>query len=145
MAVTKQMKPPAGMCQTATQVKVLSSEIINIEEADSVHRLEGCMNCAVRAKRGLLFRSLRPWYGTERKLSEPGRPVQFLRKQIPGNNLKRRGFRDDCTGVGLIHSRGVAGVMPCEDMIHSKGLALVCKGERKHVPIIELEDTCKQN
>jgi hypothetical protein len=51
--------------------------------------------------------------------------VQFLREQIPGNNLKRRGFRDDCTGVGLIHSRGVAGAMPCEDMIHSKGLALV--------------------
>ena len=145
MAVTKQMKPPAGMCQTATQVKVLSFEISNIEEADSFHGLEGCMNCAVRARRGLLFRSLRPWYGTERKLSEPGRPVQFLRKQIPGNNLKRRGFRDDCTGVGLIHSRGVAGVMPCEDMIHSKGLALVCKGKGKHVPIIELEDTCKQN
>lgn len=145
MAVTKQMKPPAGMSQTATQVKVLSSEIFNIEEADSFHVLEGCMNCAVRAKRGLLFRSLRPWYGTERKLSEPGRPGQFLRKQIPGNNLKRRGFRDDCTGVGLIHSRGVAGVMPCEDMFHSKGLALVCKGKGKHVLITELEATCKQN
>ena len=119
------MKPPAGMYQTATQVKVLSSEIFDVEEADSFHVLEGCMNCAVKAKRGLLFRSLRPWYDTERKLSEPGRPVQFLREQIPGNNLKRRGFRDGCTGVGLIHSRGVAGVMPCEDIIHSKGLALV--------------------
>ena len=125
MEVTKQMKPPAGIYQTATQVKVLSSEIFDVEEADSFHVLEGCMNCAVKAKRGLLFRSLRPWYDTERKLSEPGRPVQFLREQIPGNNLKRRGFRDGCTGVGLIHSRGVAGVMPCEDMIHSKGLALV--------------------
>jgi hypothetical protein len=35
--------------------------------------------------------------------------------------------------------------MPCEDMIHSKGLALVCKGKGKHVLITELEDTCKQN
>ena len=125
MEVTKQMKPPVGMFQTETQVKVLSSEIFDVEEADSFHLLEGCMNCAVKAKRGLLFRSLRPWYDTERKLSEPGRPVQFLREQIPGNNLKRRGFRDDCAGVGLIHSRGVTGVMPCEDIIHSKGLALV--------------------
>ena len=139
------MKPPAGMFQTATQVKVLSSEIFNIEEADSFHLLEGCINCTAMARRGLLFRSLRPWYDTERKLSEPGRPVQFLREQILGNNPKRKGFRDDCTGVGLIHSRGVAGVMPCEDVIHSKGLALVCKGKGKHVLIIELEDTCKQN
>jgi hypothetical protein len=123
--VTKQMKPPAGMCQTATKVKVLSPEIFNIEEADSFHLLEGRISCTVMARCGLLFRGLRPWYDTERKLSEPGRPVQFLREQIPGNNLKRRGFRDDCAGVGLIHSRGVTGVMPCEDIIHSKGLALV--------------------
>ncbi len=125
MEVTKQMKPPAGMCQTATKVKVLSCEIFHVEEADSFHMLEGSISCAVKAKRSLLFRSLRPWYDTERKLSEPGRPVQFLREQITGNNLKRRGFRDDCAGVGLIHSRGVTGVMPCEDIIHSKGLALV--------------------
>ncbi len=125
MEVTKQMKPPAGMYQTATQVKVLSSEIFNIEEADSFHMLEGSISRADMARCGLLFRSPRPWYDTERKVSEPGRPVQFLCEQIPGNNSKRRGFRDDYTGVGLIHSRGVAGVMPCEDMIHSKGLALV--------------------
>ena len=125
MEVTKQMKPPAGMCQTATKVKVLSSEIFNIEEADSFHLLEGSISRTVKARCGLLFRGLRPWYGIERKISEPGRPVQFLCKQIPGNNPKRKGFRDDCAGGGLIHSRGVAGVMPCEDIIHSKGLALV--------------------
>lgn len=83
------MKPPVGMCQTATQVKVLSSEIFDVEEADSFHLLEGCMNCAVKAKCGLLFRSLGPWYDTARKLSEPGRPVQFLCEQIPGNNLQK--------------------------------------------------------
>jgi len=122
---TKQMKPPAGMFQTATKVKVLSPEIIDVEEADSFHALEGCMSCTAMARCGLLFRGLRPWYGTERKLSEPGRPVQFLFWQKPGNDPKRRGFGDDCAGVGLIHSRGVAGVMPCEDIIHSKGLALI--------------------
>jgi len=139
------MKPLEGIYQTATKVKVLSSEITNVEEADSFHLLEGCISCTAIARCGLLFRGLRPWYGTERKLLEPGRPAQFLPKQIPGNDPKRRGFRDDCAGVGLIHSRGVAGVMPCEEKIHSKGLALICKGKGKHVLTTELEDTCKQN
>ena len=76
------MKPPAGMFQTATKVKVLSSEIFDVEEVDSFHVLEGCISCTAMARCGLLFRSLRPWYGTERKLSEPGRPVQFLREQF---------------------------------------------------------------
>jgi len=108
------MKPPEGMYQTATKVKVLSPEIINIEEADSFHLLEGSMNYTAMARSGSLFRGLGPWYGTERKLSEPGRPALFLQRQIPGNNLERREFRDDSVGVGLIHSRGVVGVMPCE-------------------------------
>jgi hypothetical protein len=72
-------------------------------------------------------------------LSEPGRPVLFLQRRIPGNDLERRGFRDDSAGVGLIHSRGVAGVMPCEERIHSKGLALICKGKGKHDTATELE------
>ena len=46
-------------------------------------------------------------------------------------------------GVGLTHSRGVAGVMPCEfkSEEHSKGLALIRKGEVRHSPITELEYT----
>jgi hypothetical protein len=139
------MEPPEGMYQTATQVKVLSPEITNIEEADSVHKLEGSMSCTAMARYSLLFRGLRPWYGTERKLLEPGRPVLFLQGQKPGNNLERRGFGDDSAGVGLIHSRGVAGVMPCEEIIHSKGLALLCKGKGKHVTTTELEGTCERN
>jgi hypothetical protein len=139
------MEPPEGMYQTATQVKVLSPEITNIGEADSVHKLEGSMSYTAMARYSVLFRGLRPWYGTERKLSEPGRPVLFLQRQIPGNNLERREFRDDSAGVGLIHSRGVAGVMPCEERVHSKGLALICKGKGKHVSTPELEGTCEQN
>jgi len=145
VAVTKQMKPPEGMYQTATQVKVLSPENPHIEEADSIHELEGRINHSVMASYGLLFRGLSPWYGTERKLSEPGRPVLFLQRRIPGNNSKRRGSGEDSTGVGLIHSRGVAGVMSCEERIHSKGLALICKGKGKHVLTTELEKTCKRN
>ena len=145
MEATKQMKPPEGKCQTATKVKVLSPEKTNIEEADSFHKLEGRINHTVMARYSLLFRGLRPWYGTERKLSEPGRPVLFLQRQIPGNNLERRGFRDGSAGVGLIHSRGVAGVMSCEERIHSKGLALICKGKGKHVSTTELEGTCERS
>ena len=139
------MEPPEGMYQTATEVKVLSPEITNIGEADSVHKLEGSMSCTAMARYSVLFRGLRPWYGTERKLSEPGRPVLFLEKQIPGNNLERRGFRDDRAGVGLIHSRGVAGVMSCEERIHSKGLALLCEGKGRHDSTTELEGTCERN
>jgi len=139
------MEPPEGMCQTATKVKVLSPEITNIEEADSVHELEGSMSYTAMARYNLLFRGLRPWYGTERKLSEPGRPVLLLERQIPGNNLERKGFRDGSAGVGLIHSRGVAGVMSCEEKIHSKGLALLCKGKGRHDSTTELEGTCERN
>ena len=136
------MKPPEGMHQTATKVKVLSPENTNIEEADSFHKLEGRMNHTAMARYSLLFRGLRPWYGAERKLLEPGRPVLFPQIRIPGNNPKRRGFRNDSAGVGLIHIRGVAGVMPCEEKIHSKGLALICKGKGKHATTTELEGVC---
>jgi hypothetical protein len=37
------MKPVAGSYRAATQVNVVSSEIVVVEEADSVSRLEGSM------------------------------------------------------------------------------------------------------
>jgi hypothetical protein len=37
------MKPMAGSYWAATQVNVVSSEIVVVEEADSVSRLEGSM------------------------------------------------------------------------------------------------------
>jgi len=61
---------------------VLSPENPHIEEADSIHVLEGRINHSSMARYGLLFRGLSPWYGTERKLSEPGRPVLFLQWRI---------------------------------------------------------------
>ena len=79
------MKPPEGMYQTATKVKVLSPENTNIEEADSFHKLEGRINHTVMARYSLLFRGLRPWYGAERKLLEPGRPALFPQRWIPAN------------------------------------------------------------
>ena len=58
------------MYQNATKVKVLSPEITNIEEADSVHKLEGSMSCTAMAvllspsiwmKDAIILRLVRPW------------------------------------------------------------------------------------
>jgi hypothetical protein len=145
------MKLLDGIYQTATQVKVLSPEIINVEEADSFHVLEGCMNGTAIARYNSFLRGLSPWYDIEWKLSEPGRPELLPAYRISGDNLKRREFRDGNSGVGLTHSRGVAGVMPCESGVsrkeagHSKGLASICKGEGIRSPATELGALCKQN
>ena len=140
------MKPPDGKYQTATQVKVLSPEIFNIEEVDSLHMLEDRMNCIYMARCNLLLRGLSPWYGIEWMLREPGRPGLLPQKRISENNSKRRGLGDGSSGVGLTHSRGVAGVMPCGDTdVHSKGSALICKGAGTRSPITELEELWKRN
>ena len=120
-----------GKCQTATQVKGLSPEIINIEEADSFHILESRIYRTDMARCGLLFRGLRPWYGIEWKSQELGRPGLLPGRRIFADNLKKRGCRKGNTGVGLTHSRGVAGVIPCASETHSKGTAVICKGEGK--------------
>ncbi len=52
---------------------------------------------------------------------------------VVGDKQERRGTNEGCLGVGPIHSRGVAGVMPCESVAHSKGSAVVCRGKEQHV------------
>ncbi len=48
--------------------------------------------------------------------------------------------------VGLTHSRGVAGVISCEeDAFYLKGLALICRGKVKHSLNNESEKLWKQN
>lgn len=126
------MKPSDGRYQAATQVKELSHEITNIEEVDSFHVLEDRMRHCEKASDALLLRGLRPWHGIEWKLQELGRPGLFSEKRIFADNLKKKGSKDDDSGVGLTHSRGVAGVMPCEKGVHSKGSAVICRGEGKH-------------
>ena len=76
---------------------------------------------------------------------EPALRIKRLTK-VGDNKLKRRGFTNGIKAVGLIHSRGVAGVIFCEsNLVHSKGLALICKGEEKHNPNFELEELWKRN
>ena len=125
------MKPLKGSCQTATQVKGLSPVINNIKEADSFHLLEGSKKSFDTVRNYSLFRGLRPWYDNERRLQELGRPERFSGSRIFADNSKRRGSGNGRPGVGLTHSRGVTGAMPCESEAHSKGSAVICRGEGK--------------
>ena len=125
------MKPQERRHQTATQVKGLSPETIHIGEADSVHVLEGSRTHDGRVSDASLVRGLRPWYGVERVLHELGRPERLPRKGILADNPKRRGGRNGCAGVGPVHSRGVAGAMPCAGKPDSKGPAAAYRGREK--------------
>ena len=129
------MKPTVGRYQTEIRirVKVLSLEKFNIKRADSVHVLEGRISYSVRVRDNLSLRGLSHWYGIARKSQELGRAWIISHRGIVANNPKRRGRSEDMQAVGLTHSRGVIGVMPDESLIrHSKGLAILCKGEGKH-------------
>jgi len=141
------MKLSVRKYQTATKVKVMSHEKYNIKEADSVHLLESSRNCIAKVRDNSLFRGLSPWYDIERDIRELGRSEQFSHQRIFANNLKRREGGKDCSEVGLIHSRGVTGVTPCafRGMGHSKGSAVLCRGEGKRKLYKETDKTCKQN
>ena len=130
------MKPTDGRYQTEIRfrVKVSSLENFNIEGVDSVHLLEGRISYTEMVRCKLSLRGLSPWYGIVRKSQELGRACISSRiSRIVATNPERRG-RDECVqAVGLTHSRGVVGVMPGEPLRgHSKGLAVLRKGEEKH-------------
>ena len=74
------MKPVEGTYQAATQVKVLSPEIINIVEADVLHKMESSMKSDVMVSHSLLYRGRSPWHDMRWKLSELGRSLVFFRK-----------------------------------------------------------------
>jgi len=106
------VKPGVGKCQAATQVKVLSPEIINVEEVDSFHLLEDSMTCVAMVRDRLLLRGLSPWHDIERKHQELGRTMSFPGRSLQQAGEARRRYGDMV--VGLTHSRGVIGVMPDE-------------------------------
>ena len=134
------MKPQDRKHQTVTQVKVLSPEILHFIEADDFHISEGNKINFVTVKSLSLYRDLSPQYGVEWKSQKLGRSKQFSRERIFANNLKKRGSGNDCLEVGLLRIRGVIGVMPYENSnVHSKGAAVVCRGEGRYDPNKELD------
>jgi hypothetical protein len=129
------MKPTDGRYQTEIRyrVKVLSLETAIIEGVDSVHFLEDSIRYTDKVRCKLFLRGLSPWYGIARKSQELGRACISSYSRIATNNPERRGSSEIMQAVGLIHSRGVVGVMPGEPFIwHSKGLAVFRKGEGRH-------------
>ncbi len=102
------MKPVEGSCQTATQVKVSSPVIFNVGEDDGFHLSEVSILCVATVRDIRLFRGLSPWYDSERKSQELGRPGIFPGR-ISADNPKRKESGKEMPGVGLTHSRGAAG------------------------------------
>lgn len=134
------MKPHDRKHQTATEVKVLSPEIILFIEADGFHLPEGNKLDFAKVRNLPLCRGLSPQYGVEWESQKLGRSKQLSRERIFANNLKKRESGNGCLEVGLLRSRGVIGVMPYESInVHSKGAAVVCRGEVKHDPNKELD------
>ncbi len=129
------MKPAGGRYQTGIRfrVKVYSLETTNIEGVDSFHMLEDRTIYCDMVSDILSFRGPSPWYGIAWKSQELGRACINSCSAIAVNNPERRGRSENMQAVGLTHSRGVTGVMPCEPFArHSKGLAILRKGEEKH-------------
>jgi len=141
------MKPLEGRYQTATKVKGVSPEKTSVREVDGLLAPENKMGYTVKARYVSLSRGRRPRYDIEWNLWELGRSGQFPQERIFADNLKKRGSGDDCSEVGLTHSRGVVGVMSYESESegYSKGLALICKGKEKHRRNTEKEELWKQN
>jgi hypothetical protein len=134
------MGPQERKHQTVTQVKVLSSEILHFIEAEGFHLSEGNKIDFVMVRNLSLYRGLSPQYGVERKSQKLGRSKQFFREKIFTDNPKRKGSGNGCLEVGLLRSRGVIGVMPYESCnAHSKGAAVVCRGEGRHDPYKEMD------
>ena len=101
--VTNAVKLAEGTYQAATQVKVLSPEILNIIEADVFHVTESSMKDDAMVSHHLLYRGLRPWHDKRWRLRELGRSFVFPDGYV-GTSQQRRGLTNDAEEVGLIDS-----------------------------------------
>ena len=109
--VTNVMKPVGGTYQAATQVKVLSSEIYDIVEADVFHCAEGSMKGDVMVSHHLLYRGRSPWHDMRWNLRKLGRSFVFS-KEYAGTSQKRQGLANDAEEFGLTDSTRSMG-KPC--------------------------------
>jgi hypothetical protein len=101
--VTNVMKPIGATYQAATQVKVLSSDIFDIIEADAVHLAEGSMKGDAMVSHHSLYRGLSPWHGMRWSLRKLGRSSVFL-KEYARTSQNRQELANDTEEVGLIDS-----------------------------------------
>lgn len=99
-AVTNVVKPVEGTYQAATQVKVLSPEIINVVDADVIHCAEGRTKDGVMVSRHLVYRGQSPWHDMRWRLDELGRSSVFSREYVVLSQ-QRREASNDAEEVGL--------------------------------------------
>lgn len=97
------------MYQAATQVNVLSPEMVHIVEVDALHndRRRNC--CGDKARKQRLYRGLRQWHGTRWKTCELGRSIELFEMKYVETSRKRQGLANGSMEVGLIGSTRRAG------------------------------------
>lgn len=90
------MKPMEATYQAATQVKVSSSEIYGIIEADVLRYTEGSMNGDVMVSHHSLYRGRSPWHGMRWSLRKLGRSSVFLEEYVGTSQNRRELANDTC-------------------------------------------------
>jgi len=103
------VKPTEGRYQTATQVKVLSSESINVGKGRQFSYAGRQYKASRNGKKCLAPRSLRPWYGIERKLQELGRSYKFRECSYKKENLSFMGVNTNPVVQDMVGSNNRKG------------------------------------
>jgi len=116
------MKPTNGRFQAATQVNVVSLEILLMTKDDSFETLEVSTASCVNASMTRLCRGHRQWHGTERNMSEPGRPyhisysMEYRQTSVRYKEAEMYGRESDKLIIVLKQGNACG----------AKGLALLC-------------------
>lgn len=105
------VKLKGGTKQTVTQVKGLSSVIVEVVEADILIDVEGNKWDSINGELSSLYRSLRPWYALKWNLHELGRSLSF-RQRYDGTSPEKQGLSNEDREVGRVHSTRSMG-KPC--------------------------------
>lgn len=101
--VTSVVKLVEWTTQGTTKVKVLSPEIFDVIEVDTMHIVEDSMKGNAKASYHSLYRDLRPYHVLKWILGELGRSFIFLLRYV-GISQQRQGLTEDIKEVGLVDS-----------------------------------------
>ncbi len=101
--VTSVVKLMEWITQGTTKVKVLSHEITDVVEVDTVHLVEDRMKNNAKARYYSLYRDRRPYHVLRWNLRKLGRSAVFLNRYV-GTSQQRRELAEGTVEVGLIDS-----------------------------------------
>lgn len=98
------MKLRQGIYQAVTQVNVMSPEMFDIVEADTIHS-EGRQHYLISLRQESLdYRDRRQWHDIRWKVHKLGRSIKFFIKKYAKTSQRRQELAKDLMEVGLIHS-----------------------------------------